>query len=111
MTEVEALLKQLEAARQQIADRNKILELTRNPIYREVILDGFMKTDCVHYAHSSADPALSDEQRKDALNMAQAAGHLKRYLSVKIQQGNQAEDIIIPSIESNLEELRQEVGE
>lgn len=109
MTEVEALQKQLDTAHQQVAIRDKILELNKNPLYKELVLEGFIKTDCAFYTHSSGDPLLTEPQRKDALNIAQAAGHFRRYMSIKIQQGNQAEDQI-PRIEESIEEARREAG-
>ena len=109
MTEVEALQKQLDSAHELIAQRDKVLELTKNPLYRELIVEGFCKTDCAFYTHASGDPTLSEASRQDALNIAQASGHFRRYMSVKIQQGNQAEDSI-QRLEAEIEEARREAG-
>lgn len=54
-------------------------------------MDNFCLKECARYVQASGDPALNAESRQDALNIAQAAGHLKRYLSVVIQMGNHAE--------------------
>lgn len=110
MTEVEALQKQLDAAHKYIAIRDKILELTKNPLYRELIVEGFCKVDCAYYTHASGDPALSESSRQDSLNIAQASGHFRRYMSTLIQQGNQAEDQL-QGLEAEIEEVRRETGE
>ncbi len=94
MTEVEALELQLDEARAAVQIRDEILELNKSPLYRKYILEGFIKTDCAFYTHSSGDPSLSENARKDALNIAQAAGHFRRYMSIKIIKGNQAEEML-----------------
>ena len=61
------------------------------------------------YVHASSDPALSERNQKDALSIAQAAGHLKRYLSVLIQMGNAAENEM-ESIDNALDDARAETA-
>jgi|SRR5690606_30251700 len=110
MSEVFALEKQLEDSKEAIARRDLALKLYKNPEFKKLILDEFCTTECARYAQSSADPALGDRERADALGIAQASGHLRRYLSVVVTMGNQAERLM-PDLESAIEEARQEAGE
>lgn len=110
MSEVANLEKQLSDAKDLVERRDIALRLHRNPDYKKIILDGFCLQDCARYVHESQDPNLTKEQQEDALRIAQASGHFRRYMSVIIQLGNQAEGQI-PSIEEALHELRSEQGE
>lgn len=110
MSEVYALEKQLEDGKEFITRRDRALKLYNNPEFKKLILDEFCGTECARYAQSSADPALNDRQRADALAIAQAAGHLRRFLSVTIQMGNQAERLA-PEIEQSILEARGEEQE
>lgn len=109
MSEVFALEKQLEDGKSMIVKRELALKLYNNPEFKKLILDEFCTQDCARYAQLSADPALKENERADALAIAQAAGHLRRFLSMTIQLGNQAERIG-PEIEQAILEARQEEG-
>lgn len=105
---------QAEQLEKQLADQKKLKEraasavrLAQNKDFKRLILDEFCGTECARYAQESGDPALSAEARADALAMAQAAGHLRRYLSVVVQMGGMA-DRNIADIEATLDEVRAE---
>ncbi len=85
-------------------------KLSLNPEFRELILEDFCEKECARYAQNSGNPALTPEARADCLGMAQAAGHLRRFLSVVIQMGNTAEDRM-EEMEQALVEERQNAGE
>lgn len=91
MSEVSALKNQRDDARSLIEHRELALRLSNNPDFKKLILNEFCVNECARYAQASADPALTENQRADSLAIAQAAGHLRRFLSVKIQMGNHAE--------------------
>ena len=110
MSEVFALEKQLADSKVALERREAALKLYKNPEFKRLILDEFCGTECARYAQSSADPALDDRARADSLAIAQSAGHLRRYLSVIVSMGNQAERLI-PDIETAIEEARLEGGE
>jgi hypothetical protein len=110
MSEVLALEKQLQTAKQLAARREMALKLSDNREFKQLILKDFCVEECARYAQASADPALTAEQRTDALALAQAAGHLRRFLSVVVQMGVTAKNEI-PQIEVAIEELRQEGAE
>ena len=114
MSEVE---REVENLRQYQADQKTLVEardisirLHSNPDFKKLIVDGFMTHECARYVQESCDPMLSAAQRADALAMAQAAGNLKRFMSLCIQIGNtaannvqQADDQIAHVLEHGLE--------
>lgn len=81
--------------------------LADNPDFRSLILKAFCRDEAARYVQESADPALNAEQRADALAMAQASGHLRRFLSFQIQLGDTA-GANIPDIEVALAQARAE---
>lgn len=109
MSQVTQLENQLVAAKELVRRRHLALKLATIPEFKELILDEFMVKEAARYVHSSADPALKAEERADALNMAQAAGHLKRFLSVTVQMGAHSEREM-PSLEAAIDEARAEEG-
>ena len=108
--QLNALERQLKDAKAAIKRREAILRLKDNPDFKEYILEGFAESECARYLRESTDPALGERQRADALAIAQAAGHLRRYLSVIVQMANAAENTI-PDIEAALDEARAEEGD
>ena len=110
MSEVNALEKQLDDAKEFIARRDLAIKLYKNPEFKKLIIDEFCGSECARYAQTSADPALSDRERADALAIAQAAGHLRRYLSVIVTMGNQSEQML-DRLEAEIEIARQEENE
>ena len=83
------------------------LSLEKNSDFVKLILDGFCERECARFARNSSDPALTKEQREDSLAMAQAAGHLRRWLSVTVRMGMHA-DNEISEARRTIEEMRQE---
>lgn len=83
--------------------------LLKNRHFNKVILEGFLVYDCARYAQESADPLLTEGQRNDAMNMAQAAGHLKRYLQIQLQMATRAASDIM-AIDESIAEIRAEGG-
>lgn len=110
MSQVTQLEHQLVAAKELVRRRNMALRLANVPEFKELILDDFMVKEAARYVHSSADPALKPDERADALNMAQASGHLKRFLSVTVQMGAHAERELT-SLEEAIDEARAEGDE
>lgn len=104
---VEGLEGQLSDAKEMVERGLAARKLASNREFRKLVLDGFCKDDCARFAAQSADPALDPVQRADALAMAQAGGHLKRFLSATIQMGESAAREV-GDIETELEEARAE---
>lgn len=90
--------------------RDLAIKLSKNRDFRKLILEEFCEKECARYAQNSANPQFSDSERADSMAIAQAAGHLKRWLSVTVQMGNQAEREILDT-DAALEEARLEEAE
>jgi hypothetical protein len=108
-TDLQQLETGLEEAKKIIAFRDAILKLTENREFKRVVREEFFERDCARYARESADPSLTDRQRADALAMAQAAGHFKRWLSIQLNMGNAAAEQMV-EIEAAIDEVRAEEG-
>jgi hypothetical protein len=107
VTVVQGLEQQLKDAKELVERRDLVLELSNNRAFRKVIMDGFCRDDCARFTHESTDPNLTPLQRADALQSAQAAGALKRFLSQQFQLGQTA-SADVNEIEENLAEARAE---
>lgn len=110
MTQVEQLEQQLKDAKTLVQTRQMALRLAQNSDFKKLILDGFCTYDAARYAQESGDPALKPDERADALAMAQASGHLKRYLSMAVRMGEHAERTM-GDIEEAIDEARLEEAE
>lgn len=107
MNEVTALEQQLEGAKKLVNFRQLALRLSKNRDFQKLILEEFCTNECARYVQNSANPALGAEERADSLSIAQASGHLKRWLSVQVQMGAHAENEL-PQLEEALAEARLE---
>lgn len=105
--DIQLLEEHRDELKKQVELNEAIVRLMKNRDFRKVILDAYMVADCARLAHTSCDPILSVQERADALSMAQAAGHLKRWLAV---QGRMAENAErgIADVNQTLDELRAE---
>ena len=92
-------------AEELVARRDMAMRLSQHRDFRKIFMDDYFVTEAARLVQLSADPALTQEQRGDALNMAQATGHAKRYLSMMIRMGSHAEEEL-PEMRATLEELR-----
>lgn len=109
MSEVKELEKQLDDIQGLKRRGEQATRLASNKDFRALILDGFCRDDAARLVQASADPFLDAAQRADSLGMAQASGHLKRFLSMQIVMGNSAERSI-PEVEEALAEARADEG-
>jgi hypothetical protein len=107
MSDVSRLESQREAAKQLIEQRDLVLKLSNNREFKKLIREEFMVQECARYAQISADPALKAEERADALAISQAAGHLKRWLNIKIRMGDKAENDLL-ELDEAIAEARAE---
>jgi hypothetical protein len=106
-SEVSHMEHSIEAAKQLVAERDLALKLYANPDFKKLILENFCVRDCARFVQQSAEFGIPKENREDALAMAQAAGHLRRWLSQCVQMGNTYADKI-DEMEAQLVEARQE---
>lgn len=105
VNETAGLEEQLRNAKEIVARRDLAIKLSGNHTFRKLILEDYFVTEAARLVALSADPALDTTQRADALNMAQAAGHLKRWLSMQVQMGNVAAREVL-EVEEALNEIR-----
>jgi hypothetical protein len=108
-SELAGLERQLEESKLLVERRNLALRLSQNHDFRKLILEDFCVQEAARYVHSSADPALEPNQRADALALAQASGHLKRFLSLCIQMGAYAERNL-GELSQTIDQVRAEEG-
>lgn len=107
LADIQALENEVEQAKELIARRNAAIKLSKNPEFRQLFLKEYFESEAARLVQLSGDPALDPMQRADALAMAQATGHAKRYLSMCYQMGGVAEREIHDK-EQELERLRAE---
>lgn len=107
MSELSELEDQLVTYKDLIERRKMAQRLSSNRDFRKLILDGFCRDDAARFVQNSGNPALDAEARADSLAMAQASGHLKRYLSMQIQMGAHAEHDIV-ALQEAIESARVE---
>lgn len=105
MNNIEALEEQLKNEKLRVERRDAIIRLSKNVDFRKIIIEDFCRNECARYVHESADPSLTAEQRQDALNIAQAAGHLKRFLNISITMGDVSDRTIV-DLNHAIEEAR-----
>lgn len=105
--ELAGLEHRLEAAKVAVDHAEDVRKLLGNPLFRKVILKQFCVEHCARYVQESGDPLLSDSNRADALAMAQAAGHLRRWLDLAIKMGD-VEQGQIEQIQEELDVARSE---
>jgi hypothetical protein len=107
MSNIEQLEQQLMGNKERMSLRDAVVRLTQNADFRRVIIEEFSTRDCARLVQESADPLLRPEERADALAMAQAAGHLKRWIINQIQFGDTAA-AQISDLEETIEIARSE---
>lgn len=105
MSDIRDLEQGIKDAEGLLEARNMALKLSENREFRALFHDGYFMTEAARLVQLSSDPSLTLEQRADALAMAQATGHTRRYMSMVIQMGAHAEREL-PEMRETLEELR-----
>ena len=96
--------------RKDIDLRDQVLRLAQNPDFRAIFDKEFCEVEAGRLVRAAGDPNLPEKERNDCIQMALATGHVKRFLSTKVQMGNHAEQDLI-TIDEQLEELRAEGGD
>ncbi|KAB2751792.1 hypothetical protein [Brucella anthropi] len=91
---------------QELVERKNLAEsLSTNRAFKKLILEEYFVQEAARLVQMSGDIRLSELDRSHALAMAQATGHLKRYLSAIVQMGTSAENSLVEANET-LDELR-----
>jgi hypothetical protein len=110
MSDIQELVRDIENAENLLERRNMAIKLSENREFRKLFMEDYFTTEAARMVQLSGDPSMDAQQRADALAMAQATGHTKRYLSMMIQMGAVAEREL-PDMHAALAELRSEGGE
>lgn len=105
MSDIQDLEQDIKDAEFLVERRQMAIKLYDNREFRVLFTEGYFTSEAARLVQLSADPALDPAQRGDALAMAQATGHMKRYLSMTVQMGAVAEREL-SEMRSTLEELR-----
>jgi hypothetical protein len=105
MSDIQDLEQHIKDAEFLIERRKMAIRLSENHDFRVLFHEGYFKEDAARLVQLAGDPACDPQQRADALEMAKATGHAKRYLSMAIQMGFHAEREL-PEMHSTLAELR-----
>lgn len=98
---------EIEKYRELVARKDQVLKLMSNKDFEEFILKYFCVEECARYVCASVDANLGEDERRDALAVAQSAAHLKRFLNITLKMGEDAEQAI-KATEEELVELRKE---
>jgi len=107
MSDIANLEVQITELQEAVEKKDLAFKLEKNPEFKKLILDGFCEKECARFARNSGDPSIPKEMREDSLAMAQAAGHLRRWLSVTVRMGLRAEEEIRQAREA-ITEMHQE---
>lgn len=102
-SEVKDLENQKEQYKKLISYRDMASRLLNNPDFKDLILKYWCTEECARYVQVSSDINIPEENRNQALAMAQATGHFKRFLEVVKSMGDYAE--------SQMESLDQAIVE
>lgn len=97
-----------------VRQRDISLKLYDIPEFKELIIQEYMHNEPARLAIIAQDPNFDDKQQRDCQNMAFAPGHLKRWLSMIVVRGNNAQHTLdgisaeIEDVEEARELARQE---
>lgn len=108
--EIEQIELSIEQAKGLIERARLARQLAKNPAFKKLVLEGYFVDEAARLAHLVSDPALSQEHRQFVFNDINGVGALKRYFSVIIRMGDQAERDLAEA-ELELEEIRNEGGD
>lgn len=108
--EIEQIELSMEQAKAVVERARLARQLSKNPAFKKLIMDGYFVDEAARLAHLVSDPALAPEHRQFVFNDLNGVGALKRYLSTIVRMGDAAEREIAEA-EMELEELRNEGGD
>lgn len=103
MSELQDLEQQRADIQEALELRDAALRLSENKDFRRLFIEMYFKTEAARLVQLSSDPVLKQDQREDALSMAQATGHAKRFLSMLVVRGN--------TLSRDVEDLEQQIIE
>lgn len=104
--EIAGLNHQIQQTERELAFIDKVTRLMEDPVFKEVIIEGFGTKHCARYLLESCDSTLDSNGRADALAMAQAGANIKRWLAITLELGKTARNSI-EDWKEQIEYLRQ----
>jgi hypothetical protein len=104
-SQLQELEQSLESAKKNLALHDALVKLQGNKDFKKLITEAYLVSAAADFARQAGDPTHTDRQKADAMAMALAPGHLKRFFAVVFAQGEQAiEDI--PQLEAAIEHVQ-----
>ncbi len=100
----------IDEARKEVKAGEMAERLSRNPDFKKLILDRYFVDEAARLVHLYGDPNVSDKIREMILRDMAGISSLKQYLSLLVQKGRMAADLIQENQET-LEELRIEADD
>lgn len=110
-TPAEQIDRQMSNCRQVVERREQALRLLKNADFKALIMQFYMVEEAARLSQMSGHLGLTPADAKGFMDMAQATGHLKRFLDVTIRQGEQALADLTQYRENYDELIRGEDGE
>jgi hypothetical protein len=97
----------IEEAKSVISMGEKALKLAENPLFKELILEGYFEKEAIRLTHMSSDPNIPAEYRECVNRDLHGPAALKRYLRTMVQLGGVAATSLF-DYEETLDEIREE---
>lgn len=94
MTEIEQLNEHIAECKKHIDKFNKLQELHKNPLFKELITEGFCKDCIAEYMTVSVNGKVPEAARENARGIATAGAYLNNWFIVVAQQAAMANEDI-----------------
>lgn len=94
MTEVEQMRADQEELKKVVDIADATDRLLQNEDFKKVFLEYFMVEQCARNAQMSCDLNLKELERQACLELAQAAGHVQRFINMVLRRGDSAQQTI-----------------
>ena len=107
MSEVKMLEDNLEAARKQAEFHKKLIRLTENPDFKELIIDGFIIAECARYTGLSVNLDVPADIRENSALFAKSTALLAQWIDRNLSLTQSAQEDIV-MLEGELTLARQE---
>lgn len=88
---VQELEMTIEQARGLVSRAQRVRELINNPIFKEIVDEGYLVQEAARLAHLSSDPGIPEHAHAAVMRDMNGPGAFKRYIQTILQQGAMAE--------------------
>ena len=107
MNQVEEIQIEIDFAKEMIAMRNACRQLHENKHFKEVILEGYFKTEAARLVMAKSNPNLEEAQQRGVDIMIGGIGALAQFFDMIERRGSQAEEGL-RELEDTQDEIAQE---